>query len=395
MAEPIELSAVRSDAEAAFDSSSAAVASTAARALSLGSALSTPDAIRGMNRELAAIGLLRSPARWGGWEQRKQILASSDDILGRYHLLDEIRNREEERWVVSDAESGAPEWSARVDLWRSVATNGRQDAAVAWLRMLMADREPTAAAAAAVALARWQKPREREEIAVPGALECAREVLPRYAISRNPDASAIAAAALGTGDGTLYAGLPVSGPSPTGPTTSLLVAGTGAWANTWYMTNGDFHTYILNEVRQDLFSGYHAFQWSGAYKKRHRDVAAERLARWVEGVVGHGLNALFAHSYGGIIALNATTRGLKVKDLVLLSVPAENVPVEWRNIERAVSLRIHMDLVLLAARRRQYFTENVEENYLPYWFWRHDDSHNPEIWHSEKCPEMLGLDPLV
>jgi hypothetical protein len=118
MAEPIELSAVRSDADAAFDSSSAAVASTAARALSLGSALSTPDAIRGMNRELAAIGLLRTPARWGGWEQRKQILASSDDILGRYHLLDEIRNREEERWVVSDAESGAPEWSARGDRWR-------------------------------------------------------------------------------------------------------------------------------------------------------------------------------------------------------------------------------------------------------------------------------------
>jgi hypothetical protein len=74
---------------------------------------------------------------------------------------------------------------------------------------------------------------------------------------------------------------------------------------------------------------------------------------------------------------------------------ASYVPVEWRNIEHAVSLRIHMDLVLLAARRRQYFTENVEENYLPYWFWRHDDSHNPEIWQSEKCPEMLCLDPPV
>ena len=57
-----------------------------------------------------------------------------------------------------------------------------------------------------------------------------------------------------------------------------------------------------------------------------------------------------------------------------------------------VSLRIHLDLILLAARRRQYFTENVEENYLPYWFWRHGDSHNPEIWQSEKCPEMLDLE---
>jgi hypothetical protein len=128
MAEPIELSAVRSDAEAASDPSSAAVASTTARALSLGSALATPNALRGMNRELAAIGLLRTPAAWGGWEQRKEILAGSDDILGRYHLLDQIRSREEERWVVSDV----PQWSARVDLWRSVAVSRRQDEAVAW-----------------------------------------------------------------------------------------------------------------------------------------------------------------------------------------------------------------------------------------------------------------------
>lgn len=276
MAEPIELSAVRSDAEAASDPSSAAVASTTARALSLGSALATPDALRGMNRELAAIGLLRTPPAWGGWEQRKQILAGSDDILGRYHLLDQIRSREEERWVVSDAESGVPQWSARVDLWRSVAASRRQDEAVAWLRLLMADREPTAAAAAAVALAKWQKPRD---ITVPAALSCAREILPEYAESRNPDASVIARAALGTGDDTTYARLPRSGPSPTNSTTSLLVAGTGAWANSWYMTGGDFHSYILKEVRQDLFSGYHAFQWSGAYKKRHRSVGVHSRGR--------------------------------------------------------------------------------------------------------------------
>jgi alpha-beta hydrolase superfamily lysophospholipase len=112
-------------------------------------------------------------------------------------------------------------------------------------------------------------------------------------------------------------------------------------------------------------------------------------------VVGHGLNVLFAHSYGGVIALNATTHGLRVKDLVLLSVPAEEVRVEWRNIERAVSLRIHMDIVLLAARRPQYFTENVEENYLPHWFWKHSDSHDPEIWEREKSPQLLGLDPAI
>jgi pimeloyl-ACP methyl ester carboxylesterase len=157
------------------------------------------------------------------------------------------------------------------------------------------------------------------------------------------------------------------------------------------MAGGDFHSYILEEVRPDLFRGYNAFQWSGAYRNRHRLVAAERLAGWVRDAVGHGLNALFAHSYGGIIALNATTHGLTIKDLVLLSVPAEDTRVEWRNIGRSVSLRIHLDIVLLAARRRQYFTENVEENYIPQWFWHHSDSHEPGLWRKGEYPQLLGL----
>ena len=363
MAAPIEQSAVRSDAEAASDPSPAAIATTTARALALGSALATPNALRGLDEDLAAIGLQRLPARWGGWEQRKQILADSDDVLERYHLLDEVRSREEALWTATDNLFGAPQWSARADLWRSVTADRHQADTVAWLRLLMADQEPTAAAAAAVALAKWQHPRE-SDISVPTALNSAREVLPRYANSPNTDASLIAGAALGTGDDANYFTLSGRGGAPTGPTTSLLVAGTGAWANSWYLTGGDFHSYILREVRHDLYSGYDAFQWSGAYKQRHRLVAAERLAGWVRDVVGHGLNAVFAHSYGGVIALNATTHGLRVNDLVLLSVPAGEVRVEWRNIERAVSLRIHMDLILLAARRPQYFTENVEENYF-------------------------------
>lgn len=392
MAEPIAESAVRSDAEAASDPSPAAVATTTARALALGSALATPNALRGMNEDLAAIGLRRLPAAWGGWEQRKQILAESDDVLEHYHLLDEVRSREEARWVVTDDQAGVPQWSARVDLWRAVATNGHQEDAVAWLRLLMADREPTAASAAAAALAKWQRPKD---IAIPAALNYARDALAHYADSRIAGASIIAVAALGIRDNEYFPTLSRRGPSPTGSTTSLLVAGTGSWANSWYLAGGDFHSYILREVRDDLFSGYHAFQWSGAYKKRHRLEAARRLAGWVDDVVGDDLNALFAHSYGGIVALNATTHGLKVKDLVLLSVPAEEVRVEWRNIGRAVSLRIHLDLVLLAARQPQYFTENVEENFLPHWFWNHSDSHDPEIWQTEKCPKLLGLDSVV
>jgi hypothetical protein len=74
---------------------------------------------------------------------------------------------------------------------------------------------------------------------------------------------------------------------------------------------------------------------------------------------------------------------------VLLSTPVDSVPIEWRNIGRAQSLRIHLDLVLLAARRRQRFTENVEEFYLPQWFWSHSDSHEPTIWQAGDWPDVL------
>ena len=81
--------------------------------------------LSGIDRELAAIGLQRYPGSMGRVEQRKQILASSDDILGRFHLLDEIRNREEGRWVVSDAEAGA---RGVVSTGRSMAIVGDQRA---------------------------------------------------------------------------------------------------------------------------------------------------------------------------------------------------------------------------------------------------------------------------
>jgi len=50
-----------------------------------------------------------------------------------------------------------------------------------------------------------------------------------------------------------------------------------------------------------------------------------------------------------------------------------------------------MDLVLLAARRPQRFTENVEEHYLPHWFFDHGDSHDPALWRKEDSTRKLKL----
>jgi pimeloyl-ACP methyl ester carboxylesterase len=119
-----------------------------------------------------------------------------------------------------------------------------------------------------------------------------------------------------------------------------------------------------------------------------KGISTKRLAEWYTNCP---LHTLFAHSHGGTVALLATRHGLMVKELILLSAPAEPVEVEWRNVGRAVSLRIHVDLILLANRRRQFFTENVEERLLPQWFVRHDATHNPAVWHHHGVKQMLGL----
>lgn len=385
MADPI--SEPRADAEAAVDPSPAAVATTAARALAVGAALATPDALHGVSDDLAAIGISQLPGRWGGWAQRVQIYEASDRILRDYGILAEIREREAEGWVaeISDA---APAREQRVDLWRVVAAEASVPHAVAWLRMLMSDREPIAAAAAANALARW---RRNEPIQVPTGLAAARTILSKYSESISPDAQAIARAADDSGRWAESARSPSGPPAPIGASTSLMVHGTSAWAGAWWFMGGDFHSFVLKNVRADLYCGYDAPSWSGRYRVNDRRIAAERLAGWATERAQGQLNTVFAHSYGGTIALMATALGLRIEDLVLLSVPVENIPVEWRNVGRGSSLRIHLDLVLLAARRRQRFTENVDEHYLPRWFWSHSDSHDPLIWTSEDIVKVLQL----
>jgi pimeloyl-ACP methyl ester carboxylesterase len=268
--------------------------------------------------------------------------------------------------------------------------------------MVMTDREPIAAAAAASALSSWRRTGDKP---VPTTLESARDLLSLYADLSIPEVQTIAEAGLTAITGTdartasqLTNDGATSSSSSSGLSrgvrrrpTSLMVHGTRAWREAWWFTGGAFHTYVRQNVRSDLFNGRNTYSWSGAHRRRDRRLAAERLAGWTEDTIGGPLNTIFAHSYGGSIALEATAYGLSMRDLVLLSTPVENVRVEWRSIKRAQSLRIHLDIVLLATRLPQRFTENVEEHYLPHWFWNHGDSHDPDIWVAEACAKDLGL----
>jgi hypothetical protein len=372
----------RSDAFALLDETPDAIYTTAARALVVGLALINSPMQGEINADLRAIGFIDVPRSWGGWKERVAFIDESDEILENFDVLGYVRDAEAQEFTEREA-GAASKTTASVALWEGIVLTGNPAISIAWLRLLIADRHPLASAAASVSLSRWRRSKDLE---VPGPLASARRSLDALSGSADGDAANIAMAALGlepevAANEELEAVAEDDG-------LSLIVHGTWGWSKGWWDNGGDFHTYVLNNVRSNVYSGGRPYSWSGYYRRSHREKAAQRLARWAE---GKKLDAIFAHSYGGTIALRATHYGLQVKDLVLLSVPSQAVAAEWRNIDRAVSLRIHLDLVLLAARHPLPFADNVEENYLPPWFVSHSDTHNPSVWQSGGWANRLGL----
>jgi hypothetical protein len=388
MAESEDSLEPRVDAEASVDDSESAIYTTAARALIVGLAL-TGSSLAGDMVDSRAIGLAEPPQSWGGWKERVELIEFSDQVLDDFDVLEHVQSAEMQPFDQRD-DGAASKHEQSVTLWREVASEGHPATSIAWLRLLLADRHPIASAAASAALSHW---RRSGYVEVPTPLVSARANLRSLSRSSHGDARLIANAALGQGseETSRYSGDPTSSLEPHGEIAddlSLMVHGTFGWEGLWWDRDGDFHKYVSDQVRPNLYAGDRPFGWSGFYLKRDRERAAERLARWSG---GGGLDAIFAHSYGGIVALRSTHYGLKVRDLVLLSTPGELVGANWGNIGRAVSLRIHLDLVLLAARRPWSFEDNVDENFLPYWFVSHSHSHDPLIWEAGNWSKRLGL----
>jgi hypothetical protein len=180
--------------------------------------------------------------------------------------------------------------------------------------------------------------------------------------------------------------------------TTLLIHGT--WAGRlpgitspnplWWEPGGDFHTYILQNVRPDLYSQLDRFGWSGDYSDSARAAAAVQLTTWVNSHNEQGLN-LITHSHGGSVAMLATLGGLTIGELVLLSCPV-HIPKympDFTRIGKAVSIRVHLDLVILADRGGQKFKlSQIRENVLPVWF-NHFATHDPATWNQYNVKSML------
>lgn len=175
--------------------------------------------------------------------------------------------------------------------------------------------------------------------------------------------------------------------------TTMLIHGTWAADSPWWQPGGDFHTYILQNVRPDLYNQPDRFGWSGGYSDAARTLAAQDLVQWVNQHGEQGLD-LITHSHGGNVAMQATQMnpGLTIGELILLSCPV-HIPKYQPNFaqitKRTVSVRVHLDLVILADRGGQKFTlPQITENVLPVWF-DHFATHKPEIWKKYNVPAML------
>jgi hypothetical protein len=101
---------------------------------------------------------------------------------------------------------------------------------------------------------------------------------------------------------------------------------------------------------------------------------------------------LFAHSHGGSVAMLASKHhGLALGELVLLSCPvhAHKYMPDFNSVTKVVSIRVHLDLVILADRGGQKFQHpQIHENVLPLWF-DHSATHSPSVWQAHHVPAKL------
>jgi hypothetical protein len=173
--------------------------------------------------------------------------------------------------------------------------------------------------------------------------------------------------------------------------TSLLVHGTWGRGSAWWQpTGGDFWKYVHDEVDASLYGAADRFEWSGGYSDAARALAGGELSTWVQQHALAGLD-LFTHSHGGSVAMLATTGGTAVGRLALLSCPVHwpKYTPDFARVTKVVSVRVHLDLVILVDGGGQRFADpRISENVLPIWF-DHFASHDPAVWRQHGVPSML------
>ena len=173
--------------------------------------------------------------------------------------------------------------------------------------------------------------------------------------------------------------------------TSLLVHGTWARSSPWWQPGGNFHSYLRNNVRSDLYNnGQDIFSWSGGYSHVAYQLGSQDLINWVNTHQIAGLNHLFTHSHGGSVAMLASQGGLAIDKLILLSCPVHGQYMpDFNGVRSVSSMHVRFDLVILADRGGQKYNHpQIQEHVLPVWF-KHSATHDPGVWQEHNIPSLL------
>ena len=173
--------------------------------------------------------------------------------------------------------------------------------------------------------------------------------------------------------------------------TSTIVHGTWARSSEWWQpTSGDFWKFLHDNVDPQLYGAGDRFEWSGGYSDGARGLGGRDLHDWVRGHTLDGLD-LFTHSHGGSVAMLANQAGTRVGRLVLLSCPVHwpKYAPDFTRVTRVISIRVHLDLVILVDRGGQRFLDSrIEEHVLPIWF-DHFATHDPDTWVRHQVAALL------
>jgi hypothetical protein len=180
---------------------------------------------------------------------------------------------------------------------------------------------------------------------------------------------------------------------PRPPHTLTLAHGTWASGAEWYQPPaGSFFTFV-ETLRPDLYGGADFFSWSGGYSDGARAQGAVDLKAWVDDHNEDGLD-IMGHSHGANVILRATQLGMTAGKVVLLSCPVhagKYFPDLARVRQPVHSVRVKLDLVILADRGGQRFHHPaIQEHVLPIWF-DHSASHDPAVWQAHGVAQKVGL----